>query len=231
MRRGEKPLTEKPLYLVESMVTGCPYIGEQGEAFLFFRKEEAALKAGEFSDCRVSEPKLYPLEQLGMLCYASGASQMLLAEDGKTESFPIREIDLPLRFYNHKLAETAAHLKQDSLMGSLRELSLCQFLMAAKVKKVQENVRITYGAVRHTLRLGELLYLAFTNLDAFKVWSMEVPGWNPILVSYRKLQMICGEHGFLLDPGGCRLIIDRDLMKKIGETAEERETGKKGESE
>lgn len=205
------------IYLLESTKTNQPYITEDGACLFFLHEVDAQIKAQNITDVRVSTPRFYTIDVISKLCYTIGASKMVLFVKGKEEEFKLRESQLKCAFYNHQLASVVMQLKQTGLTKYLYDLALCEYIVPAKVQKNEDEIHIKYGIVRHITNKEEILYLAFTNLDEFAIWSTEVGEWSPLIVSYKRLRSICGNSGFFLNPRGNRLIITCNLLKMIDE--------------
>lgn len=216
----KEEIFKNKLYILESTKTNQPFLTRNGECLLFLDSKEAAGMAKQYENVKVSDPKFYRIAEFYALCYAAGASSVVLEVDNKKENFLLDEKrNLPCRFFNHTMVKTVALLKQYGDVAYLWELASCQFLIPVKIKEESESVRISYGAVRHIVETSSLLFLAFSNLEEFNLWTSRSE-WKPVLLSFRDFRKICGEHGFFLNPAGNRLIITPDLLKQIDQNIE-----------
>ncbi|RXS72566.1 SseB family protein [Blautia faecicola] len=217
----KEEIFKNKLFILESTKTNQPFLTQNGECLLFLDPKEATEMAKQYENVRVSDPKFYKIAEFYALCYAAGASSVVLGVGEKKENFLLDEKrNLPHRFYNHAMVKTVALLKQYGDVAYLWRLASCQFIIPVKIKEESESVRISYGAVRHMVETSSLLFLAFSNLEEFNLWNTSRGEWKPVLLSFRDFRKICGEHGFFLNPAGNRLIITPDLTKQIDQNIE-----------
>lgn len=219
------------LYVLESTQTNAPYVDESGASHIFIHKEDAKKDAENYENVRISDPKFYTMDVMGKLCYSAGADAFSILIDGKSETIPIREQDLEIAYYNHALNRTLALIKQHKLQKDLCGITFCDFLVPVQVRQDDNDIQIVYCVAKHTQADIETLYLAFSNLNEFAIWSMDNPGWEVIRSDYQKLRGICGKHGFMINPSGNRLIVSSKMLKTIDKVTalakDANQTGKK----
>ena len=203
------------LYVLESTQTNAPYVDENGASHIFIHKEDAEKDAENYEDVRISDPKFYTMAVMGKLCYSAGADAFNICVDGKSETIPIREQDLEIAYYNHALNRSLALIKQHKLPKDLCSITLCDFLVPAQVRQEESDIQIVYCVAKHTQTDMETLYLAFSSLNEFALWSMDNPGWKVIQADYKKLRGICGKNGFMINPSGNRLIVSAKMLQRI----------------
>ena len=116
----KEEIFKNKLFILESTKTNQPFLTQNGECLLFLDPKEATEMAKQYENVRVSDPKFYKIAEFYALCYAAGASSVVLGVGEKKENFLLDEKrNLPHRFYNHAMVKTVALLKQygDTLSG------------------------------------------------------------------------------------------------------------------
>ena len=203
------------VYVLNSTQTLRPYLTEGLECFISESVRDIEDLLIEFPGTVVSAPKSLNDDELKTYLFATGAEKITQIKDGKRTSQPLVERYLALYPYNHALNGRLALFKQTHKKKYLRDMTLCDYIVPAKITGGQN---IVYGIAQHKLLENQMLYLAFSDLEEYDTWASQKPGWSPIKMSFSAIKRICKDKvGIMLNPSGNRLIMSRDMLLQVSE--------------
>ena len=212
-----KSLEANKLYILNSTLTGKPYLDEKRCCFLFRDEKDAKEAQKKCPNTSVGTPWYYELDMLATLCFAAGADGIHVKIGKEEMTLPLSERNVRIGAYNHELSGYFALLKQTRQQRFLHKFAICEFIVPVKIKKDPE-LQIVYGVAKSTVRELGMLYLVFSDLDEYHLWADQVPGWSPLKIHFRELEMIRGENGIMINPSGNRLVVGAKDLATIPHT-------------
>lgn len=207
-------LEHNQLYLLNSTITGKPYLDESCHCIMYCHAEDAKEAEGTIPDTLLSPPKYFKFPQLAEICFAAGADAIRLVNKGKETVFAVDEDMVPPFAGDHALCANLMRFKQTKKRKYLAQMAFCSFIVPAKVLSEGEP-GVVYGIVKHTVADAGMLYVAFSDLSEYALWAGNFPQWSPLKVDYRTMRRICGKNGIMLNPSGNRLVISDDMLEVI----------------
>ena len=205
-------------YVIMSSKTGKTYIDENNCCYVF--TEEVA--ANNFIDSLpafVDGPKYYELMELKSQCYAAGAMTLVITTEGLEKTYPLEEKLVSPDYYNSTLNRLIAHIKQSKNRKYLESLRDERFIVPAKVVNEDDTVKILYAVAKN--QNDDMMYLAFSDLNEYMLWSSGVEGWHPLEISYDTLYRIGYHNGFLINVHGNKIIFKRKWFEYIDQHPKE----------
>ena len=205
-----------------SSVTGMPYVDESYHSYLFLDEKKAEEYTKNIKNTILDTFSKRSLETEKANCYAVGAMALEVIGDG-TQVYALRENQVSRGYYNRGLNKNLVFLKQFHKKRFLNAFLECRFLVPAKI----EDNTVLYCTIRKRDQSG-YLYLAFSDLREFHSWPKHEE-WEPVEIDYTALMYIGRDHGYLINPNGCRLLLTPDDMAMIWEkgNVESKNTGNK----
>ena len=199
-------------YSIMSSKTGKPYIDDENKCYVF-TEEDAATEFSENLPVFIDGPRFYELIELKSQCYAAGAKVLVIITEGKETAYSLEEKLVTPNYYNNTLNRLIAHIKQTKNRKYLEMLPDERFIVPAKVVNENDTVKILYAVARN--QKDDLMYLAFSDLNEYTLWSTGMDGWQPLEVSYNTLYRIGYHNGFLMNLHGNKIIIKRKWFEYI----------------
>ena len=205
-----------PIYILDSTVTGKPYLTEDRKSHIFFRERDAEGCLQEYPDTRLSGPYETDIKSLMERLYASGTEEILLHDD--QGEITARKIDMkclsPTYPYNADLNAAICLLKQIRQKKYLEKIGLSDLFMVAGVRETPE-IKIVYGTARVAEVPDDYWYVVFSDLAEYNVWKSEGMKWNAIRRSFAEVYSICKGHGLMINPCGNRLVLSPELVEAV----------------
>ena len=207
MEEQKKRLEEKRYIPILSSVTGEPYLDPSGKAYLF-STEELAGKYVEGHEKTVSGGlQSLSFDKFIWNCFCKGVNGLVLDNDEKNmiQVFRNRKLD----YANPDLYRTLLLLMETLDLRYLYELKDRVFIVPAVVQTIKRGgfdlPKLSFGIVKaHGPKSKNYppYYCAFTDTDMFGAWRDRVDTiYQPLQVDFQELLQICGEKGFVINPG------------------------------
>ena len=200
------------IWLIRSSVTKHVYLDIDRQAYAFFE----AYQADKFvmaNEGTVADPPTYydGLTLRGRI-FSDGGTALILQRGYETETVPIGPRNVALGFYRSDLNAWLNLLKETRHEIWLKKLFGEEFLVPVRIQN-GNRPRIVYATV-HQSGSDAYMFLAFTTLEEYKMWSEKQPGWSPLCVTTETMWQIGKKHGYLVNPFGNRLTLSGALLQK-----------------
>jgi len=199
-------------YPIMSSKTGKPYIDEENCCYVFTEEEEANEFAGDLP-VFVDGPKFYEMIELKSQCYAAGASTLCIITNGRKQTYHLEEKQVSPDYYNNTLNRILSQIKHRKKRKYLELLSNERYIVPAKIVTENDSVKILYAVAKN--HNGDMMYLAFSDLNEYMLWSSDREGWKPLEIGYDTLYRIGYHNGFLINVCGNRIIFKRKWFEYI----------------
>ena len=204
-------IAQNSIYLIESALSNKPYIDTERTSYAFTNADDAENYAEGIEDVRVKSPQKYTSFDLCSLCYAAGADAIMIDLEQKLIITRQMRAQHP---YNHTLNGELALIKQTGDKQHLLNMKRCVFLVPVRIEH-RPSVKIKYGIAKHKQNTVPPLYLAFSDLDEYRVWASENHDWDPIKVDFAALYRIASRRGVMINPTGNRIVITPKMLSDI----------------
>ena len=201
-------LEEKRYLQIVSAITGEIFLDKNGKAFLFSNEASAVKFIGEDRDKQMGTLQKLVYERFIWSCYCKGVTGIYL--DNKPESLiPVRRPRERLEYANPDLTRTVLLLAETSDIQYLRALSNKHFIVPASVENTQKNgllmPSLSFSIVNAKgPKTGHYppYYCTFTDTDIFSSWRDRTgQNFQPLQMEFEELLQVCGEKGFVINPG------------------------------
>ena len=203
------------VYILDSTVTGKPFLTEDRESHIFFRTQDAETFLQEYQNTRLSGPYETDVEHLMERLYASGTEELIFHDKEETANRKIDKNCLSKTYpYNAELNAAICLLKQTKQKKYLEKIGLSDLYMVAGVRETPE-IRIVYGTARMTEIPDDYWYVVFSDIAEYNVWKSGGMKWNAIRRSFSEVYGICRGHGLMINPCGNRLALSPELLESI----------------
>lgn len=209
----------KELYVIKSGLTGRPFVSPGGDCAAFESRE----RAKEFTERYEGTAIDISEDDINMIkasCYAAGGSVLRIIGDCP-ESEELDKSTVMAGYYNNYLNRQIARYKhgdKEERKEAFYNLAQCRFLIPVKISG-EDKTRISFGILKSTDSEdeGRKIYLAFSGLDFFELWSQENTDglYQPVEVDFDGLKNTCGSAGFIIDIEIANIIIGQKLIKKL----------------
>lgn len=199
-------------FIILSEITNKPYIDENRRAYSFLYRNDADSFSKENRNLIIVDLSDYSFLEICSYAYSSGAITLRVKGENSHENFALKRDELKKKYYNSDLN---ANLSRYLYTGNKRYIKLLKnnyFIVPVRIKN-HPDASINYAIAKIENR--PYVYVAFTDLDEYRKWEKLVSGWTPLEVDAAGFKRIGSKHGFIINPCGKNMIIDRKLMNII----------------
>jgi len=207
-------LDTRPTFRIVSKRTMQPYL--DGNSVRIFTTKEAALKSAErLIEPFIMGPQINSYRSLYTYCLSTGTHSVII-DDGKEEKIlSIRRAKDDHTFYNPTLKRVFLKIKQEKRRKDILALTRATYIVPVSINYEDHVPQLLYCYATSAKR-DEPIAVAFTDLDAYNVWSGEndmANIYSPVSVTFDQLRQICRDKGFLINPSGLYLVISREIIE------------------
>lgn len=213
-------------YLINSKLTGRPYIDKDRKAYVYIDNFEMAKEFSDsVQDTEVSSPMVNgeKLDAQGVIinqCLRVGVKTLVKRKcDGSESETVLYTPILPKEWLNGALNSQIDILKHTKSMENLLAMRDGTFLVAIKITN-SPTVGLNFAIAKNSdPKITYSMLLAFSTVGEFLQWKLAVPdqSWEPLMLSFEKLLRVVNEDGVILNPSGNRLILTPQMLKIVSE--------------
>lgn len=199
-------------FIIVSEITKKPYIDEKRNAFLFFHDDDSKKYTEKIKNTTSVDISKYDFLEICSYAYSSGAINLIVQGEKAQEVFRLEKDKLKKKYYNSNLNANISRYLTTNNKRYIRALSDCYFIVPIKIEN-HPNANITYATAR--IKNSPYVFVAFTDLEEYKKWEKIVKGWKPLEVDAEGFKRIGGKHGYIINPCGRNMIINKNLVSMI----------------